>query len=124
MFIVFVLRLIIVLLDTPTAVELSHWMGALGCSQQILMKVFRSGTVALAKMNSLDISASAAEDITNLMIWVTVRTGPLLVGTGVSSERMMCAPARLHTLLRLRYAASECPARTIPLARKRMPSLG
>ena len=30
-----------------------------------------------------------AEDITNLIIWATVITGPFLVGTGVSSEIMM-----------------------------------
>ena len=112
------------LLATPTEVELSHWMGDLGCGQPILMRVFRSVTMALAQMNRPDILALAAEDITNLMIWATVRSEPLLVGTGVSSESMMCVPARLQDLLTLRYAESECPAKTIPLARKRMPSLG
>ena len=75
-------------------------------------------------MNRPDILALAAEDITNLMIWATVRTEPLLVGTGVSSESMMYTPARLRAFLTLRYAESECPARTMSLARKRMPSLG
>ena len=80
--------------------------------------------MALAQMNRPAILASAAEDITNLMIWEIVRTGPLLVGTVVSSESMMCAPARLRALLTLRYAALECPARTMSLARKRILLLG
>ena len=113
-----------VLLDTPTAVELSHWKGDLVCGQPISMRVFRSGTMALSQMNRPAILASTTEDIMNLMIWAIVRTGPFLVGTGVSSESTMCAPAHLHALLTLRYVASECPARTMPLARKRTPSLG
>ena len=77
------------------AVDLLHWVGDLGCGQTILTRVFQSGTMDLAHINRPDISASAAADITNLMIWATVRTGPLLGGTGVSSESMMCAPAQL-----------------------------
>ena len=88
------------------------------------MRVLLSGTMDLAQMNRPAILASAAKDITNLMIWATIRTGPLMVGTGVSSEIMMGAPARLRALLTLRYAALECPARIMPLARKRISSLG
>ena len=40
----------------------------------------------MAQMNRPAISDLAAEDITNLMIWEKVRTGPLPVGTGVSSK--------------------------------------
>ena len=47
-------------------------------------------------------SASVEEGITNLIILTTVRTGPFMVGTGVSSESMMLAPARLRDLLTLR----------------------
>ena len=56
-------------------------------------------------MNRTAISASSVEDITNLMILAIVRTGPLLVGTGVTSEIMMCAPARMSAFLTLRYVA-------------------
>ena len=108
-----------VLLATPTSVELSHWMGALGCGQPISMRLFQSGT-----MNRPYILSSAAEEITNLMSWATVRTGLLLVGTEVSLESMVFAPSRLCALLKLSYAASECTARTMSLVRKRMPSLG
>ena len=43
-----------------------------------------------------------AEDITNLIIWATVRTGLFLVGTWVSSDIMMWAPARIWVLMTLR----------------------
>ena len=51
-------------------------------------------------------SASAVEDITNFMIWGMVRMGPLYLCLDSSSERKMCAAARLHYLETLRYAAS------------------
>ena len=114
----------VVFLDTPTTVELSHWMGDLGCDQPISMRLFQIVTMALAQMNRPAVSYLAAEEITNLMSWATVRTGLLLVGTEVSLESMVFAPSRLCALLKLRYAASECTARTMSLVRKRMPSLG
>ena len=112
----FVLREMMVSLATPTAVELSHWMGDLGCGHPISVRDWRSGTIALAQIKRPASSASAAEDMTFLMICGMVRTGPLYVGAGTSYERIMCAPARLHALATLRYAASECAARTMPLA--------
>ena len=42
-----VLRVIMVSLVTPTAVELSHWMGVLGCGHPISMSAWRSGTISL-----------------------------------------------------------------------------
>ena len=50
------------------------------------MRVFQRGTMALAQMKRPEISASATEDVTFLMIWAMVRTGPLMEGTGVSSD--------------------------------------
>ena len=46
--------------------------------------------------------ASVAEEVTNLMIWDRVRMGPLKVGTGMSSESMIWAPALLRALLTFR----------------------
>ena len=91
-------------------------MGDLGCGHPISVRDWCSGTIALAQMKRSAISASAAEDMKFLMICATVRTGPLYVGTGTFSESIMCAPERLRALVTLRYAASECAVRTMPLA--------
>ena len=40
--------------------------------------------------------ASAAEDMTNLIIWASVRTGPLSQGIEASSDRKMKEPAQLY----------------------------
>ena len=53
------------------------------------MRVLLRGIMALAQMKRLESSASAAEDMTFLMIWAIVRTGLLREGTGVFSESMM-----------------------------------
>ena len=53
------------------------------------MRVFLRGIMALAQMKRPDSLASAAEDMTFLIIWAIVRTVPLREGTGVFSESMM-----------------------------------
>ena len=53
------------------------------------MRVFLRGIMALAQIMRPDSLDSSAEDMTFLMIWVIVRTGPLREGTGVFSESMM-----------------------------------
>ena len=65
------------------------------------------GAIDLAVMNNPASSALAAEGMTNLMIWDTVRTGPLSPGTASSSNRKMYAPAWIQALVLLRYVASE-----------------
>ena len=45
--------------------------------------------MASAQMKRPESSASAADDMTFLIIWAIVRTGLLREGTGVFSERMM-----------------------------------
>ena len=84
-----VFRGMMVALDNPTAVELSRWMGDLGCGHPISVRDWRSGTMALAQMKSPASSASAAEDMTLLMIYATVRTGPLYVGAGTFSDSII-----------------------------------
>ena len=53
------------------------------------MRVFLRGMMALAQMKRPESSASVAEDITILIIWAIVRTGPLREGTGVFLESTM-----------------------------------
>ena len=85
----FVLQGIIVLLATSMTVELSHWIGDWGCGHPIYTSVCRSGTISLAQMYRPASSDSAAEDMTHLIIWEMVRTGPLYLGTGTSSDNIM-----------------------------------
>ena len=92
-------------------------MGDLGCGHPISIIVSRMGAIDLAVMNKPASSASAAEDMKKLMIWATVRTGPLSCGTTSYSNRNMYAPARLRALVSLIYAASEFPHSTVLLAR-------
>ena len=72
-----VLRGTMVSLVTPTDVELSHWMGFLGCGHPISMSDWCSGTIFLAMVKSPASSASEAYDMTFLIICAIVRTGPL-----------------------------------------------
>ena len=53
------------------------------------MIVFLRGIMALAQMKRPESSASAAEDMTFLIIWAILRTGLLIEGTEVFSESMM-----------------------------------
>ena len=71
-----------VLLMTPAAVELSVWIGDEGCFQTISINVWQMGNIYLAIMYSAPSSSSAAEDMTNLMIWAIVRIGPFHLGVG------------------------------------------
>ena len=55
-------------LTTPPAVELSTWTGDGGCGCPVSSNMFLMCTASLALMNSAPSSASAADDITALMI--------------------------------------------------------
>ena len=65
------------------------------------------GLVTFAVSYRAPISASAADDITNLMIFATVRTGPFHFGSGSFSDKKMWAPARLRPFDSLLNPASE-----------------
>ena len=99
-------------------------MEDLGCGHPISMRVCRMGAIDLSVMKNPASSALAAEDMSNLMIWETVRTGPLSNRKLSYSYRNMYAPVQLQALISLRYAASECPQSTMSLAQKVMPSFG
>ena len=105
-----------VLLVTPTAVELSVWMGDCPWGYLISMRVWRRGITSLEVTNRAASSASAAEDLKDLNIWAMVRMGTLYPGLGYSSERKMCASAWMRALGTLIYAASEWTARRMLLA--------
>ena len=60
------------------------------------MRDCRSGTIDLDVMNMPASSASTADDITIFTICEIVRMSPLNIGIGLSLERYMCAPARMH----------------------------
>ena len=60
------------------------------------------GTASRALMNMAPNSASAADDMTALMIWAVVSTAPLLAGSSSFSERKKWPPARLLALGSLR----------------------
>ena len=59
------------------AVELSVWIGDFGWGQFISVRVFHNGTIALAVTKSPRSLDLAVEDMTNLMICVIMRIGPL-----------------------------------------------
>ncbi len=70
------------------------------------MRVWGCGIISRAGMNRAASSDSAAEAMTNLMIWAIERTAPLNRGKGSFSERKICAPALLRALVSLRKPAS------------------
>ena len=113
-----------VFLTTPADVELLVWIGDGGCFQPISIHFWRMGTISLAVMYSAPSSASAAEDMTNLMIWAILRIGPFHLGVGSFSDKNTWAPARLRALESLLNLLSEWAARIVSLARYVIPLLG
>ena len=75
-----------VLFITPSSVKLSVCNRDGGFLQPILMSVWWTGIISLDVIYSAHRSASAADDIINLMIWAIVRTAPFHLGVGVSSD--------------------------------------
>ena len=76
MSIAFVAFSCISLFTTPHAVELSVCIGVGGCLCPSSLRVLRIGTAFFALMNSPPSSASAADDITALMIPASVCNAP------------------------------------------------
>ncbi len=86
----------IVLFATPTAVELSVWIGLCGWGHPMSIRVSRWGAILQAAIKSAATSASVAEAMTNLIMVAILRTAPLKRGDGLSPERKMCVPALLR----------------------------
>jgi hypothetical protein len=82
----------------------------------ILVRICRRYTASRAFRYKAPNSASAADDITALIIVAIVSMAPLLRGFSSSSVRKKCQPARLRDFFSLQYPASECTASIILLA--------
>ena len=93
-----ILRWMMVLFTTPAAVKLLVWIEDGGCFQPIYINVWQMGTIYLSLMYSAPSSASAADDITNLMILAIVRTALFHSDVGSFSDKNMWSPARLRAL--------------------------
>ena len=111
-----ILQAIMVSLTTPVAVELSVCIAEGGWGQPISIRVWCIGTIYLAVMKRAQSLASAADEMTNFMIWVMVKMGPLHRGTGSYSAGKMCSPYRLRPLDSLCNPESECAARNTLVA--------
>ena len=72
---------------TPNAVVLSVCIGVGGWGCPISSRVVLAGMASRAFMNNAPISASAADDMTALMICATFNTAPLLGGTSVLFDK-------------------------------------
>ena len=103
----------ILLLMTPSAVELSVWTGIIECLCPISFSIILMYTAYRAMMYRAPILASAADAITFFMICAMARIAPLLAGCSTFSERKKWPPARLLELVFLRYPASLCAARSM-----------
>jgi hypothetical protein len=71
------------------AVELSVCIGVFGSGHPMAMRVCLWGIISRAVMKRAASSDSAAEAITNLMIWAMESMAPLKRGNGSYSERKM-----------------------------------
>jgi hypothetical protein len=107
----------LVLLTTPSAVELSVWIGLLGCGHPMSMRVWQWGIISHAAIKRAASLDSAADEVTDLMSWAMESTAPLKRGYGSFLERKMCAPARLQNWVSLRKPALACVHRIMSLAR-------
>ena len=112
----FILLWMMVLFTTPTAVELSFWIGNGGCFQPISIHVWRKGTISVADMYIAPSSASAADDIKKNMIWEIVKIDPFHLGVGLFSDKNMWDPARLCALDSLLNPEYEWAVRTMSLS--------
>ena len=86
----------IVFVTTLSAVKLSIWIEVGGCGWPISSRSCLWGIAARELMYSAPSSASAADDMTALMICAIVRTAPLLCGISLSLDRKKCPPALLR----------------------------
>ena len=77
---------------------------------------WRSGTASRQLMKREVSSASAAEDMTDFMIWEMVMTAPLFGGVLVSLDMKKCPPPLLRAFDSERYEESLCTTSTMSLA--------
>ena len=107
--------LVMLLVTTPCAVVLSVCIGISGCVCPISSSDWSAGMASLQLTKSAPSSASAADDITALMILAIVNTATFLVGNAVLFDMKKCLPAMLLDFVSERYEESLWPARTMSL---------
>ena len=95
MYMEFIRFLSMLLVTTPCAVVLSVCIGVGGCVCPIYSSYWRSGMDSLQLTKSDPRTASAADDMTALMILSIVNTSPLLVGNAVFFDMKKCPLALL-----------------------------
>ena len=81
---------------TKFAVELSVCIGVGGCGCPISVSTFLRWTASLALMKSPASSASADEDMTDLMICAMLRMALLFGGMSALVDKKKCPPALLR----------------------------
>ena len=86
----------ILFVSSAFAVELSVCIGVSGWGWPSPMSVCRIETAVFALMNNAPNSASAADDMTALIIWEILRTAPLLRGMFSFPAMNMWPPAWLQ----------------------------
>ncbi len=107
---------IILLMSSAWAVKLSVCMGVQVCGCSISLRVHCMETAVLALMNNAPSLASAANDITALIICDMLSTAPLLMGMSSVPAMNMWLPALLRALGSDRYNALLCIASLMSLA--------
>ena len=90
----------------PSAVVLSVIIGVGGWMWPISSRSVLAGMACLELRNNTPISASAAEDMTLLMIWAMLWKAPLFGGQSELSDMKKCPPALLLAFGSDRYDAS------------------
>ena len=93
------------LVTTPFAVVLSVFIGVGGCVCPIYSIYWRDGMSFLQFMKSAFSSASAADDMTALIILAKVNTSPFLGGNAVFFDMKKCPPDLLLVFFLERYKA-------------------
>jgi hypothetical protein len=107
----------ILLVSRACTVELLVWTGVRICGCPISSSVCHIETAISALMNNAPSSASAADDITALIIYnILSTTAPLLAGMSSVPAMNMWPPALLWALGLDRYNTSLCIASLISFA--------
>ena len=88
----------ILLVSSACAVELSVCIGVRVSGWPNSSSVVRMDTAVFALMNNAPSSASAANDMTDLIICDMLRTAPLFIGISSLPAMNMWPPARLWAL--------------------------
>ena len=104
------------LVTTPSAVVLSVCIGVGNCLWPIYSSAWRARMASQQLMKREPSLASAAEDMTALIIFAVATTAPLLCGMAELLDMRKCPPSLLHFFSSNRYEASLWPARTVLLA--------